>query len=133
MPGPPRLIAALPLRRSSLYYWAQYDFFNNSLSGDRVPGTACDELIPSWRASRGSLRSPTNTLVYRGVGPGGVSSVADRFVRCTYRFVTDPRLYARVEVSVHRIKFRVSRPLRGPNRTNLIVKYLLPAYFEHIL
>ncbi|KAJ1522918.1 hypothetical protein ONE63_002057 [Megalurothrips usitatus] len=93
---------------SSLYYWAQYDFFNNSLSGDRVPGTACDELIPSWRASRGTLRSPTNTLVYRGVGPGGVASVAASgdAVRCTYRFVTDSRLYARVEVSVHRIKFR---------------------------
>lgn len=94
--------------RSSLYYWAQYDFFNNSLSGDRVAGTACDELVPSWRASRGTLRSPTNTLVYRGVGPGGVASVSQAAVRCTYRFVTDPRLYARVEVSVHRIHFRVS-------------------------
>ncbi|KAE8747044.1 hypothetical protein FOCC_FOCC006299 [Frankliniella occidentalis] len=91
---------------SSLYYWAQYDFFNNSLSGDRVGGTACDELIPSWRASRGSVRSPTNTLVFRGVGPGGITSVAQDAVRCTYRFVTDPRLYARVEVSVHHIKFR---------------------------
>ena len=81
---------------SSLYYWAHYDFFNNTASGERVTGSACDELFASWRLQEGRLRSPMNTLVYKQ--PQGV--------RCMYRFVTDRRIFARVILTVESITLK---------------------------
>lgn len=85
--------------RSSLYYWAHYDFFNNTHYGEPVAGTRCDEVIASWRSARGFLRSPPNTLVYKR---------PDQDVSCLYRFVTDRRLFARVILSITNINFKVS-------------------------
>ncbi|KAJ9589347.1 hypothetical protein L9F63_017452, partial [Diploptera punctata] len=84
---------------SSLYYWAHYDFFNNSRYGDRVPDTSCDEVFSSWRSPSGWFRSPLNTLVYKRSDP-------TEDVRCLYRFVTDKRLYARVILSIETINFK---------------------------
>jgi hypothetical protein len=86
--------------RSSLYYWAHYDFFNNSRYGERVPDTACDEVFSSWRSPSGSFRSPLNTLVYKRSDP-------TEDVRCLYRFLTDKRLFARVILTIDAINFKV--------------------------
>jgi hypothetical protein len=67
-----------------------------------VAGTRCDEVIASWKGSRGFLRSPPNTLVYK---KGGNSPSDD--VKCLYRFVTDKRLYARVILNINAINFKV--------------------------
>ncbi|XP_063224709.1 cubilin [Bacillus rossius redtenbacheri] len=83
---------------SSLYYWAHYDFFNNTRYGEPVAGSACDEVFPSWRAASGYLRSPLNTLVYKR------QDTQD--VRCLYRFVTDKRLFARVILTVTAFNFK---------------------------
>lgn len=87
--------------RSSLYYWAHYDFFNNTKLGEPVPGKQCDEVFASWRTTKGWLRSPLNTLVYK-------QAPAGEDVQCLYRFVTDKRLYARVIVTVFNIHFKVN-------------------------
>ncbi|CAB3253101.1 unnamed protein product [Arctia plantaginis] len=84
---------------SSLYYWAHYDFFNNTRFGEPVPGTACDEIIASWKQRAGRLRSPLNTLVYKQASPG-------EDVHCLYRFVTDKRIYARVILTVLNVNFK---------------------------
>ena len=97
------------ISRSSLYYWAHYDFFNNSRYGDRVPDTACDEVFSSWRSPSGWFRSPLNTLVYKRSDP-------TEDVRCLYRFVTDKRIFARVILTIDTINFKVS-PM---GRTNSI-------------
>lgn len=85
---------------SSLYYWAHYDFFNNTRFGEPVQGTACDEVIASWKQRAGRLRSPLNTLVYKQAPPG-------EDVHCLYRFVTDKRIYARVILTILSINFKV--------------------------
>lgn len=87
--------------RSSLYYWAHYDFFNNTSSGERVPNTPCDEVFPSWKYPKGTLRSPYNTLVYKKQGS------ANQDITCLYRFITDKRLYARIVLTVELINFKV--------------------------
>ncbi|XP_015588729.1 uncharacterized protein LOC107264704 [Cephus cinctus] len=79
---------------SSLYYWAHYDFFNATKFGDPVPNTECDESFVSWKTQSGYLRSPLNTLVYKRSG----DPPAD--LTCTYSFVTDKRLFARVIVTL---------------------------------
>nr|CAD7393309.1 unnamed protein product [Timema cristinae] len=84
---------------SSLYYWAHYDFFNNTRYGERVPATACDEVFPSWKSSKGWFRSPLNTLVYKRSDP-------TEDVKCLYRFVTDKRLFARVILTIEAINFK---------------------------
>ncbi|XP_047023957.1 uncharacterized protein LOC124632961 [Helicoverpa zea] len=84
---------------SSLYYWAHYDFFNNTRFGEPVQGTACDEIIASWKQRAGRLRSPLNTLVYKQASPG-------EDVHCLYRFVTDKRIYARVILTVLSVNFK---------------------------
>ncbi|XP_045478336.1 uncharacterized protein LOC123683372 isoform X2 [Harmonia axyridis] len=84
---------------SSLYYWAHYDFFNNTKLGEPVPGKACDEVFASWRQSKGTLRSPLNTLVYK-------QGTASEDVQCLYRFVTDKRLFARVILTIKSISFK---------------------------
>ncbi|XP_061712903.1 uncharacterized protein LOC133521832 [Cydia pomonella] len=84
---------------SSLYYWAHYDFFNNTRFGEPVQGTACDEVIASWKQRAGRLRSPLNTLVYKQAPPG-------EDVHCLYRFVTDKRIYARVILTILSINFK---------------------------
>lgn len=86
--------------RSSLYYWAHYDFFNNTHLGEPIPNTICDEIFTSWRAQKGSLRSPLNTLVYK-------QTSATQDVHCLYRFVTDKRLFARIILTVQAINFKV--------------------------
>nr|CAD7266362.1 unnamed protein product [Timema shepardi] len=85
--------------RSSLYYWAHYDFFNNTRYGERVPATACDEVFPSWKSSKGWFRSPLNTLVYKRSDP-------TEDVKCLYRFVTDKRIFARVILTIEAINFK---------------------------
>lgn len=83
---------------SSLYYWAHYDFFNNTKSGEAVANTLCDEVFYAWRHAEGTVRSPLNTLVYKRTGGSDV--------RCQYRFVTDKRLFARVVVEVSSVAFK---------------------------
>ncbi|KDR22186.1 Dorsal-ventral patterning protein tolloid, partial [Zootermopsis nevadensis] len=84
---------------SSLYYWAHYDFFNNSRYGEKIPDSACDEVFSSWHSPSGWFRSPLNTLVYKRSDP-------TEDVRCLYRFVTDKRLFARVILTVEAISFK---------------------------
>lgn len=83
---------------SSLYYWAHYDFFNNTKFGEAVPNTLCDEVFHAWKHPQGEVRSPLNTLIYK--------RTAGSDVRCQYRFVTDKRLFARVVVEVTAIAFK---------------------------
>ncbi|XP_053988279.1 uncharacterized protein LOC128881351 [Hylaeus volcanicus] len=85
---------------SSLYYWAHYDFFNATRFGEPVVGTECDETFASWKSRSGQLRSPLNTLVYKRSGdpPADLS--------CTYTFVTDKRLFARVILTVDSVSFK---------------------------
>lgn len=85
---------------SSLYYWAHYDFFNATRFGEPQPGTECDETFASWKQRAGRLRSPLNTLVYKRPG----DPPAD--LACTYSFVTDKRLYARVILVIESINFK---------------------------
>lgn len=85
---------------SSLYYWAHYDFFNATRFGEPVPGTECDETFASWKTRTGRLRSPLNTLVYKRPGD------PPRDLSCTYTFLTDKRLYARVILTVESLSFK---------------------------
>ncbi|XP_054282817.1 cubilin-like [Macrosteles quadrilineatus] len=84
---------------SSLYYWAHYDFFNNTRYGRPVQDTVCDEEIASWTKSSGYLRSPVNTLVYK-------RTEADGDLHCRYKFITDNRLFARVILTIKSINFK---------------------------
>lgn len=84
---------------SSLYYWAHYDFFNNTKFGAAVPNTLCDEVFYAWDHPYGILRSPRNTLIYKRI-----SSNSD--VRCQYKFVTDTRLFSRVIIDMISINFK---------------------------
>ncbi|KAL1130809.1 hypothetical protein AAG570_012050 [Ranatra chinensis] len=84
---------------SSLYYWAHYDFFNNTHFGTAVAGTVCDEEFSSWRSVSGTFRSPMNTLVYKRTEQSG-------HLACRYSFVTDRRLYARVIVTIQSVNFK---------------------------
>ncbi|RZC41927.1 uncharacterized protein BDFB_008796, partial [Asbolus verrucosus] len=92
---------------SSLYYWAHYDFFNNTKLGEPVPGKPCDEVFASWRQTRGWLRSPLNTLVYK-------QAQSSEDVQCLYRFVTDKRLFARVILTVTNLHFKENPYNQGP-------------------
>lgn len=92
---------------SSLYYWAHYDFFNNTKLGEAVPGKPCDEVFASWRQIKGTVRSPLNTLVYK-------QGTASEDVMCLYRFVTDRRLFARVILTVNTINFKEHPYNPGP-------------------
>ncbi|XP_058796323.1 cubilin [Phymastichus coffea] len=85
---------------SSLYYWAHYDFFNATTFGEPVAGTECDETFASWKSQAGRLRSPLNTLLYKRPG----DPPAD--LACTYTFLTDPRLYARVILRLEAVSFK---------------------------
>lgn len=85
---------------SSLYYWAHYDFFNATRFGTPVPGTECDETFTSWKERSGKLRSPLNTLVYKRPGDPPTD------LSCTYSFITDKRLYARVILIVESVNFK---------------------------
>lgn len=89
---------------SSLYYWAHYDFFNATRFGEPVPNTECDETFAAWKAKSGRLRSPLNTLVYKRPGdpPADLS--------CTYSFITDKRLYARVILIIESVSFKDNNP-----------------------
>ena len=89
---------------SSLYYWAHYDFFNATRFGEPVPNTECDETFAAWKSKSGRLRSPLNTLVYKRPGdpPADLS--------CTYSFITDKRLYARVILTIESVNFKDNNP-----------------------
>ncbi|XP_050540622.1 uncharacterized protein LOC126905181 [Daktulosphaira vitifoliae] len=91
---------------SSLYYWAHYDFFNNTKFGTAVPDTACDEEFVSWKPSSGYLRSPVNTLVYKRQGSSVDFDSKSHPIICRYRFTTDTRLYARVVLRIESIRFK---------------------------
>uniref|UniRef100_A0A1B6CMX3 CUB domain-containing protein n=1 Tax=Clastoptera arizonana TaxID=38151 RepID=A0A1B6CMX3_9HEMI len=84
---------------SSLYYWAHYDFFNNTKFGHPVPDTQCDEEFTSWNSVSGVFRSPMNTLVYKRPEMAGS-------LRCRYRFVTDRRLFARIVLTISSLNFK---------------------------
>ncbi|KAJ8980367.1 hypothetical protein NQ317_019008, partial [Molorchus minor] len=90
-----------------LYYWAHYDFFNNTKLGEPVSGKQCDEVFASWRQTRGWLRSPLNTLVYK-------QTQSNEDVTCLYRFVTDKRLFARVILTVNNVYFKEHPYNPGP-------------------
>lgn len=83
---------------SSLYYWAHYDFFNNTKFGEPISNTICDEVFYAWKHSHGHVRSPLNTLIYKR------TSGAD--LRCQYKFITDKRLFARVLIEVTSVTFK---------------------------
>jgi hypothetical protein len=85
---------------SSLYYWAHYDFFNATKFGEPVPNTECDEIFSSWKSGSGKLRSPLNTLLYKR--PGDPAND----LACTYTFITDKRLYARIILTLHSVNFK---------------------------
>ena len=86
---------------SSLYYWAHYDFFNNTRFGEAVPNSDCDELFYSWKQSEGHFRSPLNTLVYK-------KSSANQDIHCSYQFIANKRLFSRVLIKVQNVTFKVS-------------------------
>lgn len=83
---------------SSLYYWAHYDFFNNTKFGEPIPQTICDEIFYAWKHSHGRVRSPLNTLIYKR------ASGTD--LRCQYKFVTNKRLFARVIIEMISVTFK---------------------------
>lgn len=83
---------------SSLYYWAHYDFFNNTKFGEVQPNTLCDEIFYPWRLVSGKIRSPLNTLIFKRTQGSDI--------RCQYKFVTDKRLYSRVIIEVINISFK---------------------------
>ncbi|CAG9817898.1 unnamed protein product [Phaedon cochleariae] len=92
---------------SSLYYWAHYDFFNNTKLGEAVPGKQCDEVFASWKQTKGWLRSPLNTLIYK-------QSQSSEDVTCLYRFVTDKRLFARIILTITNVYFKEHPYNPGP-------------------
>ncbi|VVC86579.1 unnamed protein product, partial [Leptidea sinapis] len=75
------------------------DLFVEFVSSPAVSGTACDEVIASWKQRAGRLRSPLNTLVYKQAPPG-------EDVHCLYRLVTDKRIYARVILTILSVNFK---------------------------
>lgn len=83
---------------SSLYYWAHYDFFNNTKFGEPIINTVCDEVFYAWKHSHGQIRSPLNTLIYKR------NSGVD--LRCQYKFITDKRLFSRVLIEVTSVAFK---------------------------
>lgn len=83
---------------SSLYYWAHYDFFNNTKFGEPIPNTICDEVFYAWKHSHGHVRSPLNTLIFK--------RATSTDLRCQYKFITDKRLYARVLIEVTSVTFK---------------------------
>lgn len=83
---------------SALYYWAHYDFFNNTKFGEPIPNTICDEVFYAWKQPSGHVRSPVNTLIFKR------ASGTD--LRCQYKFVTDKRLFARVLIEVTSVTFK---------------------------
>ncbi|XP_050422167.1 uncharacterized protein LOC126834351 [Adelges cooleyi] len=99
---------------SSLYYWAHYDFFNNTKFGTAVPDTACDEEFVSWKPSSGYLRSPVNTLVYKRQGSSSTDLDSKSHpIVCRYKFMTDIRLYARIVLRIESIHFK-DHPYKTP-------------------
>jgi len=85
---------------SSLYYWAHYDFFNNTHHGQDVVGTLCDEIFASWDSPKGKFTSPLNTLVYK---------VEDKPIVCKFRFVSNRRLFARVIIKIENLNFKYNQ------------------------
>ncbi|KAE9537513.1 hypothetical protein AGLY_006536 [Aphis glycines] len=92
--------------RSSLYYWAHYDFFNNTKFGTAIPDTVCDEEFVSWKPSSGYFRSPVNTLVYKRQGTVTDPDAKSQPIICHYKFMTDVRLFARIVLKIESIKFK---------------------------
>ncbi len=75
---------------SSLHYWAQYDFFDNSVDGERVEGTICDERFVG--KTRATFRSLRNTLVFKD---------PKHNVRCNYDIDADSdRSFGRVKLTL---------------------------------
>lgn len=84
---------------SSLYYWAHYDFFNNTKFGEPITNTLCDEVFYAWKhTTHGYIRSPLNTLIFK--------QNADEDLRCQYKFITDRRLFARVLIEITSVSFK---------------------------
>lgn len=100
-------ISVYLIYRSSLYYWAHYDFFNNTKFGTAIPDTMCDEEFVSWKPSSGYFRSPVNTLVYKRQGTATNPDAKSQPIVCHYKFTTDVRLFARIVLKIESIKFKV--------------------------
>jgi len=98
-----------------LYYWAHYDFFNDTKFGTAIPDTVCDEEFVSWKPSSGYFRSPVNTLVYKRQGTVTDPDAKSQPIICRYKFTTDVRLFARIVLKIESIKFKVF----------IFVKYML--------
>ncbi|RXG58476.1 hypothetical protein Avbf_16806, partial [Armadillidium vulgare] len=81
---------------SSLYYWAQYDFFNNTHYGKPVEDTLCDELFESYVRPEGKFGSPLNTLLYK----------TDEDVECKYHFKAPRYQYRRILVTINNTEFK---------------------------
>ena len=81
---------------SSLYYWAQYDFFNNTHYGRPVEDTICDELFESYVHSEGRFGSPLNTLIYK----------TDEDLQCKYSFKAPRYQYRRILVTINDTHFK---------------------------
>ncbi|XP_018027741.1 cubilin isoform X1 [Hyalella azteca] len=81
---------------SSLYYWAQYDFFNNTHYGRPVEDSVCDELFESYVRPEGRFGSPLNTLIYK----------TDEDVRCRYSFKAPRYQYRRILVTINDTHFK---------------------------
>ncbi|XP_071516762.1 LOW QUALITY PROTEIN: cubilin-like [Panulirus ornatus] len=81
---------------SSLYYWAQYDFFNNTHYGKPVEDTLCDELFESFVRPEGKFGSPLNTLLYK----------TDEDVMCRYHFKAPRYQYRRILLTINSTNFK---------------------------
>ncbi|KAK3880591.1 hypothetical protein Pcinc_014912 [Petrolisthes cinctipes] len=81
---------------SSLYYWAQYDFFNNTHYGKPVEDTVCDEVFESFVRPEGKFGSPLNTLLYK----------TEENVVCRYHFKAPRYQYRRILLTINSTNFK---------------------------
>ncbi|KAH1016431.1 hypothetical protein HUJ04_007651 [Dendroctonus ponderosae] len=72
----------------------------------------CDEVFASWKQSKGWMRSPLNTLIYK-------QQHTNEDVSCLYRFVSDKRLFSRVILTITCVNFKDNPYNSGP-RINCI-------------
>ena len=83
---------------SSLYYWANYDFFNNTHYGKPIEDTLCDELFESYVRPEGKFGSPLNSLVYKST----------ENIRCRYHFKAPRYQYRRILVTINSTNFKLN-------------------------
>ena len=79
---------------SSIYYWAIYDFHDDSTDGDRIDNTLCDEEFSS---PTGVIRSPKNTLLFK--------DPAEEVV-CNYNIGTKSTQFSRISLKINDTNFK---------------------------